>query len=372
MTRVRKRGGGLLAASSVFLASCVSAPAVEDQPVDSELGSTRGSVVAIAREVAPGRQLVYLTSHSNPDELGALPALVPGVRLVTGLTRESALEHAPQAHGIDAHLVTPQLLERAPKLRWIQAWSAGVERYLGVPGIAEGDLVLTNMKGVHGPVIAEHCFAMLLSLTRGLRHFDAAQREARWDRRAASEMSALSGQTMLVVGLGGIGHEVARRAHAFGMRVLATNPGVQAAPDYVDHLGTPEELNELLIEADVLAICVPLTPDTEGMFDAARIDLMKDGAYLINIARGRIVETDALLAALEAGRLGGACLDVTDPEPLPSDHPLWSRDDVVITPHIAGRAALTQERRWELFRENVRRFGSFEPLLNVVDKAAGY
>ena len=143
-------------------------------------------------------------------------------------------------------------------------------------------------------------------------------------------------------------------------------------PDYVDEQGTPDRLLDMLAEADVVAICLPLTDETAGLFDAEAFDAMKPGAYLINIARGGIVDTDAMLAALRSGRLAGACLDVTDPEPLPEDHPLWTEPNVVITPHVASFAALTSARRWALTRENIRRFGAGEPLLNTVDKQAGY
>jgi phosphoglycerate dehydrogenase-like enzyme len=177
---------------------------------------------------------------------------------------------------------------------------------------------------------------------------------------------------MLVVGIGGIGSEVAERAHAFGMRVLATRRSDTPAPEFVEKVGKPQDLLTMLPEADVVAICVPLTAETDRMFNAAAFAAMKPGAYLINVSRGRIVDTDALVAALQGRRLAGACLDVTDPEPLPVGHPLWSMPNVLITPHVASDAEVTDERRWTLYRENMRRFGAGEPLLNVVDKRAGY
>jgi phosphoglycerate dehydrogenase-like enzyme len=156
------------------------------------------------------------------------------------------------------------------------------------------------------------------------------------------------------------------------MRVIGTVRTPRPAPPYVDRLALGSELDALLPEADVVAVCLPLTDETEGLFDRARLTAMKDDAYLVNIGRGRIVDTDALVATLEAGELAGACLDVTDPEPLPEGHPLWGRADVVITPHCAAVAEITGERRRAILVENVRRFAHGEPLLNVVDKAAGY
>ncbi len=177
---------------------------------------------------------------------------------------------------------------------------------------------------------------------------------------------------MFVVGLGGIGSEIAKRAHGFGMHVLATRRSEQPKPDYVDEQGLADDFERFLPRADVVAICVPLTDETRGLFDDEEFASMKAGSYLINVARGGIVETPALLEALRSGRLAGACLDVTDPEPLPREHPLWREPNVVITPHIASDATLTDERWWSLYRENVRRFAAGEPLLNTVDKAAGY
>ncbi len=318
------------------------------------------------------QQLTYLSRGLTTAELAILTELAPKVRIVPDLTRETALQHAAKAHGVDAHLITPAFLRAAAKLRWVQAWSAGVDRYIGIKELVENDaIVFTNMKGVHGPVIAEHVFAMLLSLTRGLPEYRQAQVEGRWARGAA-KTSALQGRSMLVVGLGGIGSEVARRAKAFGMQVLATVRTARPAPAYVDRLGVGDDLDALIAEADVVVLCVPLTAETKGLFDAARINRMRDGAYLVNIARGAVCDTDALLRAIDSGKLAGLCLDVTDPEPLPAEHPLWQRANVIITPHVAARAELTLERRQAMFRENLRRFGAGKPLLNVVDKAAGY
>jgi phosphoglycerate dehydrogenase-like enzyme len=177
---------------------------------------------------------------------------------------------------------------------------------------------------------------------------------------------------MLVVGLGGIGTEVARRAHGFGMRVIATRRQGTPGPEFVERVGTPQDLHAMLPEADVVAICLPLTDETQGLFDDEAFAAMKDGAYLINVGRGRVVDTAALLRALDGGRMAGACLDVVDPEPLPADHPLWRHPKVLITPHVSSDAELTDRRRWDLMRENLRRFSAGEPLLNVVDKQAGY
>ncbi len=364
------RDAPLLAAVVLFFTLCACGlPHAEAPP---QLSQQEGSRVALDPSLVAG-QLVYLAGQLSEDDLAARRAAAPNVEILAGLDRETAVEYAPRAHAADAHLISEAFLDAAPQLAWVQAWSAGVERYLAVPGLAEREgLVFTNAQGVHGPVIAEHVFALLLHLTRGLGPYGAAQAQGTWDRGAAQAPTSLSGRTLLVAGMGGIGSQVARRAHAFDMRVLGTVRSPRPAPSFVDELGTADDLERFLAETDVLVVCLPLTDETAGLFDARRLALLKPGAYLVNIARGGIVETEALLQALESGHLAGAGLDVTDPEPLPDGHALWARDDVVITPHAAGRAELTVERRDALLLENLRRFANGEALLNVVDRKAGY
>jgi phosphoglycerate dehydrogenase-like enzyme len=235
------------------------------------------------------------------------------------------------------------------------------------------DIVFTNMQGVHGPTIADHVFGMLLTLTRDLRYYLDDEQRGTWNRDGSGHTRiALQDRTLLVVGLGGIGREVAQRAKGFGMRVLATRRSAVTPPPYVDEQGTPDDLHRFLAEADVVVLCVPLTEETTGMIGAEELALMNAGSYLVNVARGKVVVTEALVDALERGHLAGACLDVTDPEPLPAGHTLWSMPNVVITPHVSSRSALTGDRWEALYIENLRRFGAGEPLLNVVDMAAGY
>ncbi|MFT4542787.1 MAG: phosphoglycerate dehydrogenase-like enzyme [Planctomycetota bacterium] len=326
-----------------------------------------------AAPAAPREELLYLTSGRSIEQLAELAEIAPNVTFVSGLSREEAGARAAEFHGADAHVIDDEFLAQAENLRWVQAWSAGVDRYLGLEGLIENDNVtFTNMKGAHGPVISEHVFATLLFLKRQLGAFHDAQQTGEWNRRAGTGQAALSGSTLVVVGMGGIGREIAKRGHAFEMEVLGTVRTQRDAPDYCTELGTTEDLDGYLARADVVAIALPLTDETRGMFDAERIAKIKPGAMIVNIARGAIIDTDALLEALDTGHLGGAALDVTDPEPLPADHPLWGRGDVLITPHVAGVAELTGDRRWAIFRDNVELFGAGAELKNQVDKAAGY
>jgi phosphoglycerate dehydrogenase-like enzyme len=344
------------------------------QPQATDIGSADGARIAYPIPAGAERPtLRFVTGRMSDGQLAELAEAAPNVEFVFAASGEEAMRLAPTAHAIDGRFATPELIAAAPNLVWVLSNSAGVDQYLDNRALMETDrIVLTNMRAVHGPAIADHAMAMLLTLTRNMPAHLRNQRDHRWGSPDARTGIALQGRTMFVVGLGGIGTEIAQRAHGFGMRVIGSRRSDKPNPDFIERVGKPEDLLSMLPEADVVAVAVPLTPETEGMFDERAFGAMKEGAYLINIARGPIVETDALLAALESGQLAGACLDVTDPEPLPADSPLWDRPDVVITPHSASVAELTNERRWVLFKENIRRFGAGEPLLNTVDKAAGY
>lgn len=366
---------------SVVLAAMMGAlllGGVGRQPPPQELpGSLRNARVAhvFAPDATPEqRALTFFSTGLSDEQIAELAVAAPNVRVVGVAGRDEALARAAEADGIDGRLVSAEFLTKAERLVWVHSPSAGVERLVTLPGVKDREsLVLTNARGVHGPAIADHAMGMLLSLTRQLPTYADAQERREWARDVPEGKAvALQGRTMLVVGIGGIGEEIARRAHGFGMRIIATRRTDAPAPDFVGRVGKPDELGAMLPEADVVAICVPLTPETENLFDDEMLRRMKPGSYLINIARGRIVETDALIEALKDGRIAGAALDVTDPEPLPGDHPLWDAPNVLITPHIAADGELTDQRWWALFKENIRRFGAGEPLLNCVDVDAGY
>ena len=318
----------------------------------------------------PERAVVAL---ANAEQLAALQASAPEVKL----------EAAAIAFGLNAQLAdaqvyigpcNPATLEAAKSLHWMQAMSVGVERCVGVPGLAERQLVLTNMQRTSGLPIAEHAIAMVMALARGLPQYARHQVDGKWqsDESDLAGMREISGRTLLVVGLGGIGTEVARRAHGLGMRVIATRNSSREGPDFVSKVGLPDELPALAGEADVVVNATPLTPETTGIFNAAFFAAMKPGGYFINVGRGKSVITPDLVAALQDGKLAGAGLDVTEPEPLPAGHPLWSLANVIITPHVAANSDAQGERYWILVAENLRRYVAGEPLLNVVDIKRGY
>lgn len=287
-------------------------------------------------------------------------------------TVDEAMQHAPTAGALIGYC-DAGLIAAAPELKWVQIFSAGVERCLGSVAITEGRVVLTNMQKMSSPTIAEHAIAMLLALTRSLPRFSTAMHEGAWanDRSGTAGMTTIAGKTMLVLGLGGIGTEIARRASALGMRVIATRNSSREGPDFVDHVGLSDEVLSLVADADVIVNSLPLTDATRGVVDARLFAAARRGTYFINVGRGATVDTDALLAALQNGQLAGAGLDVTDPEPLPADHPLWKAGNVIITPHVSARGS-DRRRHQLLLLENLKRYSAGEPLYNVVDPSRGY
>lgn len=337
----------------------------------SAFAGLAGDAVAIPVQGEPPA-LVFLAGPTPAEELSVLRTLAPNVEIVIADSQDDADAQAERVDGCDARFLTATFLAKATRLRWVQAMSAGVERYVALRPLVDGPALLTNMQGMYGTAIADHALGMTLALVRGLPQWLEHQRAGSWAKSENVTQDELTGKTMLVLGLGGIGRELARRAHACGMRVLATDAHPDATPAFVDRIALPAALDGLLPDADVVAICLPLTPKTRLLFDADRLHRMKRGAILVNVARGAIVDTQALLTALDAGALGGAALDVVDPEPLPPEHPLWSNPRVLLTPHVSGRSPLSSTRRFELFAENMRRFARGLPLLNVVDKSAGY
>jgi phosphoglycerate dehydrogenase-like enzyme len=232
--------------------------------------------------------------------------------------------------------------------------------------------LLTNLQRTMGPSMAEHVLGMMLMLSRHLDYFLKEQQQARWAQDSAPHLADLEGKTVLVVGLGGIGTEVARRAHAFGMRVIATRASGRTGPDYVSYVGLPDELLKLAKDADFVVNCAPLTPQTTGIFNREFFASLKPGAYFISVGRGRSTVTADLIAALNGGKLAGAGLDVVDPEPLPSDSPLWHLPNLIITPHVSADTPLADEQRIAVLRENLRRYVAGEPMLSVVDVERGY
>lgn len=285
--------------------------------------------------------------------------------------------------------LTPPLLAAAEKLRWVQSPTASLEHYV-FPELIEHPLVLTNMRGLFSDIIADQVLGYVICFARNLHTYIRNQLEAKWAPVGGEQARVgfttgpgtagaidfahphLADLTLGVVGLGAIGSEIARRARAFGMRIIAVDALRTQAPPEVDQLWPADRLPDLLQASDFVVIAAPHTPQTEKMFRRAQFQAMRQSAFLINIGRGAIVDLADLTAALEAGEIAGAGLDVFETEPLPADHPLWRMPNVIITPHVAGYSPRIAERHLAVLLDNIGRFVRGEPLTNVVNKAAWF
>ncbi len=311
-------------------------------------------------------KMVLLPPDLPADWPDKIRAAVPGIDVEAFDDASAAMDaivDADAAYGT----VPPELLARATKLRWIAAARAGLGGDWFYPELVAHPAVVTNLRGIYNESLSQHIMGLLLAFAQRFEHYLPQQRERLWKRGPG--MMELGGMTALIVGVGGAGAETARRCAAFGMHVVGVDPRETTAPEGMAELVATERLDEKLAEADFVILTVPESPQTLNMFNAERFAAMKPGSIFINIGRGACVETDALVAALRSGHLGGAGLDVVAPEPLPADHPLWGMPNVLITPHVAIFGTHYQHKREAIVLENCRRFAAGEPLMNVVDKA---
>ncbi len=260
------------------------------------------------------------------------------------------------------------------KLKWIQSPSSGINYYLAIPELVESDVLVTSARGTHGACLAESTFGMILAFTRCIKDFVLTQQEREWSgRRFRKEMIELTGSTMGIIGLGVAGRAIAKRAHAFDMRVIAVDLYPSDKPDHVAELWGLESLDDLLRESDYVVVTVPYTEQTKNMLGKDQLANIKPGAMLIGISRGKIIDETALVAALRDGRISAAALDVFAQEPLPDDSELWGIENLLITPHAAGGTQFEGERVLEILSDNLGRFlrGQF-PLRNQADKQRGF
>ena len=323
-----------------------------------------------------------LSARYRTRDLERIRAAAPGARIVTlsveGLSDEPVDDVEVLLHGWLSADAFDRLLARAPQLTWVHSASAGVERAL-TPAARERDIVITNARGVFSRPIAEYVMMMILAVSRKLPGLLELQRERTWQPLEGTELRDV---TVGIVGLGSIGRAVGALATAFGCRVVATRrrPETGVAPSeepsfgeaLLDRVGGPETLPALLAESDFVVLAAPLTPETENMIDATTLAAMKPGAWLINVARGRLVDERALLRALRDGPLGGAVLDTFRDEPLQPGSPFYDLPNVIVTPHTSWSSGRVLDRSVELFCDNLRRFAQGEPLVNVVDPRQGY
>ena len=266
----------------------------------------------------------------------------------------------------------PADLKYIPNLKWVATASAGVDAYVADDIYPHPGVILTNSSGAYGIAIAEHLLTVTLMLLRRMREYEEGQRQKRW--KYLGKIRSVFGSTVTIVGIGNIGGNFAKRCKAMGATVRGVKRTPGEKPEYIDELYLTEELDQAIQGADVVALCLPGTNQTQHIITEKQLNAMKPGAILLNIGRGTAIDQQALCQALESGHLGGAGLDVTDPEPLPPESPLWTMGKVVLTPHISGNDSLdyTTETILDLFIENLSHYVKGEPMHNVIDRKIGY
>lgn len=352
----------------------------------STAGPGRGpNGVPLAIAVSP-----ILSARIRAQDLARIQAAAPGSRIVNlsveGLADGPVDDVEVLLRGWLVAEAFDRLLVRAPHLTWVHSATSGVERAL-TPAALARDVLVTNARGVFSRPIAEHVLLMILAVSRHLPELLELQHERTWQPLEGRELREL---TIGIVGYGSLGRSVASLASAFGSRVIAmrrrpdasdTRPVREPGADdgdvfpfepRLDRLVGPDRLHELLSESDIVVLAAPLTPETEGMIDEAAVAAMKRDAWLINVARGRLIDDTALIRALRENRIGGAALDTFRDEPLPQGSPYWELPNVILTPHTAWSSARVLDRSIDLFCDNLVRFSRGEPLRNVVDPTAGY
>jgi phosphoglycerate dehydrogenase-like enzyme len=298
-----------------------------------------------------------------------LAAALPELKVIVAeetAEAAAALASAEAAFGT----IPPELLRQARRLRWLQAPQAAPPAGYYYPELVAHPVQITNFREIYNDHIGTHVMAFVLAFARGLQVYIPQQLRREWQKPPQNTgVVHLPEATALVVGVGGIGSEIARLAAAFGMRVIGVDERRRDAPPGVAELHRGDELDALLPAADFVILTVPHTPETEGFMNRTRFQEMKKTAFFINIGRGMTTRLDDLVAALRAGEIAGAGLDVFEQEPLPADHPLWTMPGVLLTPHVAGYGPYLDERRYDIILDNCRRFLAGRPLRNVVDKA---
>jgi phosphoglycerate dehydrogenase-like enzyme len=299
-------------------------------------------------------------------------AAVPGLTVV--VAEDTAAAHAAIGDADCAFgTLSPGLLGQAMRLTWLQAPQAAPPAGYYYPSLVQHPVVITNFREIYNDHIGAHIMAFVLAFARDLHRYLPQQARREWKPAPLDTgVIHLPQATALVVGVGGIGAEAARLCAAFGMTVLGVDARRKDAPPGVSELHRPDDLDALLPRADFVILTVPHTPATEGFMNRTRFKRMRRGAFFINIGRGKTTRLDDLVAALKAGEIAGAGLDVFEEEPLPAEHPLWTMAGVLLTPHTAGFGPYLDERRFEILLDNCRRFVAGQPLRNVVDKAAWF
>jgi phosphoglycerate dehydrogenase-like enzyme len=299
----------------------------------------------------------------------------PQIEVVHLASYEGIEDHLPDSEIVIAWSLRPEQFKLAHKLRWIHSPAAAVHQLI-FPELVNSDVILTNAREVHGPVVAEHVMAQIFALAKRLPSAIRLQQRHSWGQQVMWEEHPrpreVAGATLGLVGLGSIGRELVKLASAIGMRVIAVREHPEKGNDGAESIFGPTQLDEMLAQADYVVLAAPLTSSTRALIGTAQLSKMKPDACLINVSRGPLVDEDALAKALRDKKIGGAALDVFSKEPLPPDSPLWDLDNLLITPHTAALTEKLWQRHYALVAENLRRYLAGQPLLAVVDKQRGY
>ncbi len=312
---------------------------------------------------------ILIATEFNAKERAEAERLAAGHSIVYKANSDITPEDMREVSAVLGNLSLRHFAD-VPKLEWVQLQTAGTDGYLK-PGALPEDIVLTNATGAFGESIAEYVLGAVLLLKNHFHIYARAQREKRWQRIPVTN---LKGSTVVLLGLGDIGRETAKRMKAMGAYVIAVKRRPSEKPDYVDELYYEAELDQAIVRADIFVLTIPMYQEVRHIIDRRRLALLKKEAILINIARGGLIDEAALTEALQQNRLAGAVLDVFEREPLPEDSPLWQMENVLITPHNAGgfSSPMARQRIGEIMLENLERYIKGNNLINVIDKKTGY
>ena len=323
--------------------------------------------------LAPAQTKKILVAGQPAEVLADWQSASDKVKIVS-VTRDNVMTEIADAQAYIGGDISPAMVRAGKQLEWVQVLSAGVERVLHLSGgtdLRDSKIVVTNNQIVQGPEIADHAMAMLLALARGLPKFFADREKEVWQAQPYRGIE-LNGKTGVVIGLGGIGQQISMRAWAHGMKIIGVDPEDIPMSPFWQRVVKPDMLDSVIPEADVVFISAPHTERSHKMMGAKQFELMKQDSLFIAVSRGGIYDMGGLVKALDSQKLRGAGVDVTDPEPLPQGHALWKFPNAIITPHIAGRSDRDRGRMLGTVKENIRRFATGAPMLNVVDKQKGY
>ena len=309
---------------------------------------------------------VWIRLKLPEDEFRSIKKTFPDVRFLTGDNGQGKAAESDAVFTDDA--LPDELVARMPKLRWMHVTRGGVNIYL-TPSVMRRPIQITGSRGIHGRSFTEFAIACIFALAKKLPQCLDLQRQKKWERINTDDVA---GKTLGIVGLGTIGSELAQKAKALGLRVIATKRTVEAKPDYVDELGGPDYLPQMLPQVDFLVLCLASVPSTSGIIGEKELRSMKQSAYLINLTGGKVIDEKILARALKEKWIAGAAVDAFARQPLPPDSALWDSPNVMITARIAGAAAQKWDLVLPIFADNLRRFLAGEGLRNVVDKERGY